>query len=222
MNSHDPSTTDPREPSVAQSEENQTGAETRDESVENQIDAGNHADEESSLDPATLDPATLDPALDSSETADLLGSEEFVSAALDAARKDVLRAQAELENFRKRARREMEENRLYAELPLISDLLPVLDNLNRAIEAEAGDATSGLIQGVKMVSDLLTQTLTKHDCQPIAAVAQPFDPNFHAAISQQPSAEHEPGTVLMEVQRGYLLHDRVIRPAQVIIATSDS
>jgi molecular chaperone GrpE len=174
--------------------------------------------------PSETDTVPFAEALGDDEPAEDVGQENE-SELLAEARKEVLRAQAELENFRKRARREMEESKQYAELSLISDLLPVLDNLTRALtaaggEADAAESQAGLIQGVKMVADLLLQTLAQHHCHPIEAMGQPFDPNFHAAISQQPSTDHEPGTVILEVQRGYVLHDRVVRPSQVIISTS--
>ncbi len=131
----------------------------------------------------------------------------------------VLRAQAELENYRKRARRELEDERRYATLPLLRDLLPVIDNLQRAIDAaEKSPQAAGLLDGVKLVAQSLASALAKHDCKKIEALGQPFDPAVHEAISQQPSAEHEPNTVVYVAQEGYVLHDRVVRPAQVIVS----
>jgi molecular chaperone GrpE len=130
-----------------------------------------------------------------------------------------LRAQAELENFRKRARREMEEERKYAAMPLVRDLLHVLDNLERAIEAAGKSETSaGLLDGVRMVSQQLSTTLAQHHCTRIEAVGSPFDPNLHEAAGQEPTDKFEPGSVAREIRSGYLLHDRVVRPAQVLIA----
>jgi molecular chaperone GrpE len=133
----------------------------------------------------------------------------------------VLRAQAELENYRKRARRELEDERRYAALPLLGDLLSVLDDLYRAIDAaEKSPQSAGLLDGIKLVAQRLESILSKHDCKRIDALGQPFDPAFHEAISQQPSADHPPGTVVLVAQEGYLLYDRVVRPAQVIVSTS--
>jgi molecular chaperone GrpE len=141
-------------------------------------------------------------------------------ADLDDASDRVLRAQAELENYRKRARRELEDERRYAALPLLRDLLPVLDNIYRAIEAaERSPGAAGLLDGVKLVAQNLESVLANHNCKRIEALNQPFDPAFHEAISQQPSAEHPPNTVLLVAQEGYILHDRVVRPAQVIVST---
>ncbi len=142
---------------------------------------------------------------------------------LQASRDQALRVQAELENFRKRAQRDLEEERRYAQLPLIRDLLPVLDNVERAIEAaeKGGDAT-GLLTGFKMVAQQLTDTLTRHQCQRIEALHQPFDPALHEAIAQQPSDAFPAHTVLAVAQAGYRLHDRVVRPSQVIVSTANS
>ena len=132
-----------------------------------------------------------------------------------------LRAVAELENYRKRARREMEDERRYADLPLLSDLLPVIDNVGRAITAgEAATDPKAVVAGFKMVAQQLEQVLARHQCIKIAALQQPFDPHQHQAIMQQPSDKVAPNTVLTVAQDGYQLHDRVLRPAQVIVSTA--
>lgn len=132
----------------------------------------------------------------------------------------ILRGQAELENYRKRMRREMEEDRRYAVLPLVQELLSVVDNVQRAIDAasQAPDAT-GLLEGVKMVNAQFQGVLKNHNCVPIETVGQPFDPNFHQAIAQEASTEFPSGTVSRCAQVGYKLHDRVVRPAQVFVST---
>lgn len=132
----------------------------------------------------------------------------------------VLRVQAELENYRKRARREMEDERRYAIIPLARDLIQVVDNLERAIEAAGqSDTDQGLLEGVKMVAAQLDAVLSQHQCVRIAAVGEPFDPNQHEAIGQEPSSEHPAGTVSRAFQSGYKLHERVIRPAQVFVSS---
>jgi|SRR5687767_7258109 len=130
-----------------------------------------------------------------------------------------LRIQAELENYRKRMRRELEDERRYAIVPLAKDLLVVVDNLERALEA-ARQAEGGqeLLEGVKMVASQLDGVLQQHHCQRIAAVGEPFDPNQHQAIAQEPS-DLPSGTVTRAVQSGYKLYDRVIRPAQVFVSS---
>ena len=142
------------------------------------------------------------------------------------AKDKTLRTFAELENFRKRSARTLQDELKYANMSLIRDMLPVMDNLLRAIEAaekqdQAGELTEqgkALLDGVKMVVEQFNTVLGKHNCTPIEAVNQPFDPNFHQAITQMPSADVAPNTVLMETQKGYVLHDRVVRPSQVIVS----
>ena len=142
------------------------------------------------------------------------------------AKDKTLRTFAELENFRKRSARTLQDELKYANMSLIRDMLPVVDNLLRAIEAaekqdQAGELTEqgkALLDGVKMVVEQFNTVLGKHNCTPIEAVNQPFDPNFHQAITQMTSADVAPNTVLMETQKGYVLHDRVVRPSQVIVS----
>ena len=139
---------------------------------------------------------------------------------LQEANERVLRSQAELENSRKRMRREMDEQRRFAVFPLLSDLLPVVDNLGRAVESakEKPDAVS-LLEGVEMVAAQLAAILEQHNCQKIVSAGAPFDPNLHEAIGQQPSPECPAGHIAHVALDGYCLHDRVVRPSQVLIST---
>lgn len=140
---------------------------------------------------------------------------------LSAANDRALRAQADLENYRKRVRREMDEERQYAQLPLLTDLLPVIDNIGRAVAAADTSAdVSGLLAGVKLVAQQLEGVLARHQCQRIEALHQTFDPHLHAAIMQQPTNEFPPNTVVTVAQEGYQLRDRVLRPAQVIVSSA--
>jgi len=163
------------------------------------------------------DLAGVESDADPIEPADMVAS---LRAELAAAEDRVLRSRAELENYRKRATRQMDDERRYANLPLMRDLLPVMDNLDRAIEAaeKNQDATS-LLEGVKMLAQQFEGVLQQHHCLEIAALGEPFDPHLHEAILQQPSEEHTPGTVTMVTQTGFQLHDRVVRPSQVIVAS---
>lgn len=132
-----------------------------------------------------------------------------------------LRAQAELENFKRRTQRELSEERRYAALPIVRDVLPVIDNFQRALEAARNTSqVADLIAGLEMVIQQLEETLRRYGTTPIAAHGEPFDPNVHEAVQQLPSAEHPPMTVLQEVERGYTLHDRVVRPSKVIVSTA--
>jgi molecular chaperone GrpE len=140
---------------------------------------------------------------------------------LRVAEAEVLRSRAEMENYRKRMQRDADQQLKFANVPIVRDLLDVIDNLNRAIEAARADETNtkALIDGVQMVSQQFNDALAKHGCKPIQAVGTAFDPNVHQAIAQTPSQDVPAGTVAMEVAVGYVLHDRVIRPAQVIVST---
>jgi len=131
----------------------------------------------------------------------------------------VLRIQAELENFRRRTQKESLEAMKYQALPVIRDLLPGIDNLKRAVDAaeQSGD-TQNLIEGIKMVSQQFADALKAHSAEPILPEGEAFDPNLHEAMAQVPSADHEPMTVLQVVEAGYRIHDRVIRPAKVMVS----
>jgi molecular chaperone GrpE len=143
-----------------------------------------------------------------------------VAAELAAANDRLLRLQAEMQNLRNRTSREIADERRYAALPFVRELLPVVDNIDRAIEAaeKAGEADN-LLEGFRLVRQQLETILAQHHCEPIEAAGQPFDPDFHAAILQQPSAEVPAGHVMMVTQQGFKLHDRVVRPAQVIVSS---
>ena len=131
-----------------------------------------------------------------------------------------LRAAAELENFRRRSRQQIDDERRYAALPLIQGLLPVLDNISRAIEAADGSAGGeNLLEGFKIVESQMLGVLAQFDCTQIDALGETFDPNWHEAIQQMPSNEYASGTVMMVTETGYKLHDRVARPAKVVVST---
>ncbi|HIE99217.1 MAG: nucleotide exchange factor GrpE [Fuerstiella sp.] len=136
----------------------------------------------------------------------------------DELRDRVLRIQAELENFRRRTQKEAIDGMKYQSLPLIRDILPGVDNLKRAIDAveQSGD-TQNLVDGIKMVSQQLYDALKAHSAEQINPEGQSFDPNLHEALSQVPSADHEPMTICQVVEVGYRIHDRIIRPAKVIV-----
>lgn len=136
------------------------------------------------------------------------------------ANKRVLLAQAEAENFRKRMRRDFEDQLKFAAVPMVIDLLQVRDNLIRALEAaESGSESVELSEGVAMVVKQLDDTLAKHQVCEIPAEGETFDPNFHEAISQMPSEKYPAGTIAVVAQSGFQMHDRVIRPSQVVVST---
>jgi molecular chaperone GrpE len=132
----------------------------------------------------------------------------------------LLRLQAEMQNLRNRTSREIADERKYAALPVMRDLLPIVDNIDRALEAaEKAGENENLLSGFRLVKQLLHTLLVRHHCEPIAAENEPFDPHFHEAILQQPSADVPAGNVMMVTQPGYKMHDRVVRPAQVIVSS---
>ena len=131
------------------------------------------------------------------------------------------RTQAEFDNYRKRVQREADQNRQYQAFNILNDLLPGLDNLQRAVvAAESTRNADELIRGVTLVLKQFEDMLQKHGAVPIEAVGQPFDPNLHQAIQQIPSAEHPPMTVIAEAERGWKLHDRVLRPSKVVVSSA--
>src|SRR5262245_22405972 len=127
---------------------------------------------------------------------------------------------AEFENYQKRFQRDLAVERQYAQAPLAGDLLPALDNLDRAIAAaEKGGDKGSLAQGVALVQSQLLDVLRRHGVTRMEAQGKPFDPNLHQAVLQQPSAEAPPQTVLQVLEQGYMIHERVLRPARVIVST---
>ncbi len=132
-------------------------------------------------------------------------------------RDQLLRLAADFDNFRKRSARQLEETRKFGIDRLLLDLLPVLDNLERAL-AHAGDASDPIVQGVRMVAKGFLDTLAQHGVQAFDSVGQVFDPERHEAVGQAPSGTAAPGTILEEMQKGYMLHERLLRAAQVIVA----
>src|SRR5687767_4285571 len=146
---------------------------------------------------------------------------EQLQVELAEARDKILRAQADLENYRKRSRRELEEERRYANVPLLKDLLPVVDNIDRAVDAAQKSGEGGaLLEGIKLVKQNLAAALARHHCVEIKAQGEPFDPHFHEALTAVTSQEHPANTVVQVVQPGYKVHDRVIRPSHVIVSKS--
>jgi len=138
---------------------------------------------------------------------------EAVSRERDQYLDSLRRLKAEFDNSRKRQERERARVLESASEKLVQELLPVLDNLDRALESE-GD----IREGVRATRDQLADVLANEGLLPVASDGQPFDPNVHEAVMGQPSDEHEEGTVLQTFQRGYLLNGRAIRPAKVVVA----
>jgi molecular chaperone GrpE len=131
----------------------------------------------------------------------------------------ILRMAAEMENTRKRLEREKSESISFANEGLIRGLLPVIDNLERALQhGEEDPNCRGLLEGVRLTLKSFGEVLGKFGCVPFDSVGKTFDPNFHEAVMQQESSEHPEKTILQELQKGYTLRDRLLRPAMVIVS----
>lgn len=151
---------------------------------------------------------------------------------LAAAKDKWLRAVADLENYKKRVKREMDEAVLRATQQLLSAFLPVMDNLERALEVgepaannasdENAKNVQNLVTGIRMVKDEFIGALSRHGIEPVGAVGEPFDPSVHDALQQIDSPDHAPGVVVREFEKGYRMGERLLRPARVIVAGSGS
>ena len=144
-----------------------------------------------------------------------------LSADLEATRDRCLRLQADLENFRRRAAKERLEAEQYGHQNLVKDLLTAVDNLDRAIghaRRSGGGDLESLLQGVELVRRDLSTALARHGVAAIEAVGLPFDPALHEAMAQAPDDSVAPNTVVEELQKGYRLRDRLLRPARVIVS----
>jgi molecular chaperone GrpE len=131
-----------------------------------------------------------------------------------------LRFRAEFDNFRKRTAREQQQIRERASENIVKDLLPVIDDLERACAAIPPESENGSAfrEGIELVLKSLQDTLTRHGLKEIDALSQPFDPNLHEAVMAMETEDHPADTVTEEVQKGYTLRDRVIRPSRVVVA----
>jgi len=138
----------------------------------------------------------------------------------DALQDRLLRTAAEFENYRKRIDRERRDLSEFAAADVLSELLPIIDNLERALQAPATPEADAFRKGLELIHRQMLDLLRKRGAQPIEALGANFDPNFHQAVIQETSDEHHEGEVMEELQRGYMLGDRLLRPAMVKVAKS--
>lgn len=161
-------------------------------------------------------------ALDAAEAPDEPGAAADPLAELTAERDDlndrVLRMAAELDNFKKRTERDKAEFLHRANEGLLRDLLPVVDNLERALEAAGQSGDEGLLRGLELTHAELSKLLERQGVERIPALGQPFDPEVHEAMMQQEDPEAADGTVLHVAQEGYLYKGRLLRPAMVVVS----
>ena len=166
---------------------------------------------------------------------DLIGKEE--EAALDSiddalsrlqdelaqAKQEILYARAETQNVRRRLEKDIADSRAYAATGFARDILSVADNLSRALESipaelREDDKLKGLVSGIEATAREIDKVFSQHGISRIAAMGLPLDPNQHQAMIEMPSADAEPGTVIQELQAGYMIKDRLLRPAMVAVA----
>ena len=172
------------------------------------------AESEETVEEAEAEPVSDDPV-------------EVLETALDAARleavearEDMLRMQADMENLRKRLVREHEKARRRTLERFMADLLPVRDSMERGLEAAEDSAATveALKEGKQLIMKMLTKAMGDHGLQTIDPVGEAFDPEKHEAMAMLPSAEHDENTVIEVLEKGYQLHERLIRPAKVVVS----
>ena len=142
---------------------------------------------------------------------------------LEAAKQDVLYAQAETQNVRRRMEKDISDARNYAATGFARDILSVWDNLSRAVEAipdslREDDKMKGLVTGIEATQRELEKVFKQNGIERVAAVGMPLDPNQHQAMIEIPSEDQEPGTIVQEMQSGWMIKDRLLRPAMVGVA----
>ncbi len=135
----------------------------------------------------------------------------------------LLRVSADFENYRKRTAREIREISKYANEELLKELLPVVDNLERAVAVTVSERhpDDPLLKGVELILAEIQKLFERHNVKPIDALGKTFDPNFHQAMMQEDSNDHPPNTVVRELQKGYTIHERLLRPAMVAVSKTD-
>jgi molecular chaperone GrpE len=184
-------------------------------------DSNNRNCEQNEHLPESAEPLQVEASETGEETVGI--SDPLESAEKEAAenRDRWMRAVADLENYKKRAAHERSILLRYRHEEVLRDLLPVKDNLERALDnCKETDATRALLEGVAMIAKMLGEVLQKQGLTEIKALGEPFDPHRHEAIAQTPSNDQEPNMVIHEMEKGYLYHDRLLRPSKVVVSTA--
>lgn len=150
------------------------------------------------------------------EEPDTVDETEELREQVEAEQNKYLRLLADYDNFKRRTQKDKEIANKFRSQSLLSDLLPVLDNFERAMSVTTNsEESASLLKGLEMVQKSLIEAVSREGLEEIKAVGEPFDPNFHQAVMQEKDDSAEPGTVLQELQKGYILKGRVLRPAMV-------
>ncbi|MGA9536605.1 MAG: nucleotide exchange factor GrpE [Desulfobacterales bacterium] len=194
------------------------GSQFQEDSTEGEKSLGNGADDNQER---KGEPAGTGQSLESEEIRDLNSKLEVKTAEAEENYDRLLRVSAEFENYKKRTAREMADFKKFANQSLLRELLPIIDNLELAIKA-AAEAPDGkdacLLDGVELTRKEILKVFENFHVEPIDALGKPFDPNFHEAVMREESDEHPENTVVNELQKGYLMHDRLLRPSMVVVA----
>ena len=174
-----------------------------------------------------VDSAPPEAAFDAENASDItlpeieLSLEEQLAAKEKEARENwdrFLRERADLENYRKRVGREKEELLNYGNKSLLEEILPIIDNLERALAHSSESEQGAIVEGVRMTHTMLLTALKKFNVTPLESVGAIFDSAYHQAMAQVPTDQYEPNTVVEEYQKGYMLKERLLRPAMVTVA----
>ena len=161
---------------------------------------------------------------DKAETVDPLKEMEEKLESMEQEAKEnydrLLRTSAEFENYQKRAAREMNDFRKFANESFVKAMLPVVDNLDRAIESSNNDkhADTSVLEGVKMTLKEILKVFEQYNVKPFESLGKTFDPSLHQAVMQEETEEHPENSVVQELQKGYMMHDRLLRPAMVVVS----
>lgn len=143
-----------------------------------------------------------------------------LAAAYESAKEQSLRAQADVQNIRRRAEQDVEKAHKFGLEKMVNDLLPVVDNLERALATidPANEAFAAITEGIKLTHKSFVDALARHQVKVVDPQGEPFDPNLHQAVSAVPNPDVEPNSVITCFQKGYILHGRLVRPAMVVVS----
>lgn len=195
-------------------QENQPTDEKQNEDAENEKDYDSD-EEDLTADSSDQEQEEIDDDQEKVNIAELKEKIEKLSEEKEEIFERMLRIQAEYENYKKRTEKERIKERKYKAEDLAKELLPVLDNFERALQTEQTEETKGIMEGITMVYNQLLDAMKSQGIEAIEAEGKPFDPNFHHAVMQTEDENEASNIVIEELQKGYILNDRVIRPSMV-------
>ncbi|PCJ38144.1 MAG: nucleotide exchange factor GrpE [Moraxellaceae bacterium] len=210
MSNDDVASTEQEEPVVAEVEVSDVDAQVVDGAEADVADVEAAAEDQAAEDVEDAEEANV-------SISDLESQLAASQAKVQDQQDSVLRAQAEMQNVRRRAERDVTNAHKFALDKFASDLLPVVDTLERALQS-AAESDETTREGVELTLKMLTDTLKKHGVEQLDPTGEPFDPEMHQAMSMQPNPDMEPNTVMAVLQKGYSLGGRLVRPAMVIVS----